>query len=285
MLGNDLERTGKVVVLVQGIENHPANETGVQVADRLRIETGLGRLHRDAQGFVHVRRVNRVADGKRDRGEYRENNMSHRQNYSSFSMSPASDSGSAFGAKRSTTVALAIDQELGEVPLDGLGPEQSRLFLLQVLVERRGIGAIDVDLRKQRECHAVVDLAKRLDLFCVAGFLCTELIAGKSKHLESPRVQFLMQRFETFVLRRKSAFAGRVDDQQHFVLVALEFLRVAVDVVHGEIVDLRHRCSHEKRVHDYARSSGAARAAGAHAGSLYAIDPASSEGTQEAAAP
>src|SRR5258706_9120003 len=61
-------------------------------------------------------------------------------------------------------IALAVDEELGEVPLDRLGTEQSRPGFLEVLIQRRGIAAVDVDLREQREGDAIVELAEVGDL-------------------------------------------------------------------------------------------------------------------------
>src|SRR5512140_1566211 len=44
-------------------------------------------------------------------------------------------------------LAVAIDEELGEVPLDGLGAEQPGLRLLEIAVHRRGGVAVHVHLR------------------------------------------------------------------------------------------------------------------------------------------
>ena len=40
--------------------------------------------------------------------------------------------------KTGDRVARAVDQELGEIPLDGPGAEQPALLVLQVLVKRMG---------------------------------------------------------------------------------------------------------------------------------------------------
>src|SRR5262245_60354494 len=61
-------------------------------------------------------------------------------------------------------LAFAIDQELGEVPLDRFRAEHPGLRFLQVLVKWRGVFSVDVDLREHREGHAVIDLAEALDL-------------------------------------------------------------------------------------------------------------------------
>src|SRR5207253_3116665 len=116
-------------------------------------------------------------------------------------------------------VALAVDEELGEVPLDRLGAQQSRLRLLEILVDRRGRGAVDIDLGEKRKLHAVVELAELRDLLLAAGLLRAELIAWKAENLEAARLQFFVQRLESLVLRGESALAGHVHDQQYLVLV------------------------------------------------------------------
>src|SRR5208283_1371119 len=79
-------------------------------------------------------------------------------------------------------VPLLIYQKLGEVPLDTVS-EQAALFAFQELEERMRILAVDLDLREEGKAHAVVDLAKRLDLVVRAGLLVTELVAGETEHL------------------------------------------------------------------------------------------------------
>src|SRR5438045_4189871 len=124
-------------------------------------------------------------------------------------------------------LAIAVDQELGEVPLDRLGAEQTRLRFLEVLIKRRGIGPIHVDLGEQWEGDAVVDLAELRDLVLRPRLLRAELIAGKAEYFEPARVHLFVQRLEPLVLRREAAFAVDVHDQQHLVLVAVELLWLA----------------------------------------------------------
>src|SRR6266511_1628939 len=149
-------------------------------------------------------------------------------------------------------VPLAVDEELGEVPLDRLGAEQAGLFLLQVLVKRRGGPAVDVDLREHRKRDAVIDFAERLDVLLASRLLRTELIARKAEHGEPFVGEPLVQRFETFVLGRVTALARGVDDQHHLALVAVEVDRLAVDVLDAEIVDARHCAAPSNRTDHYA---------------------------------
>src|SRR6185437_2151559 len=137
-------------------------------------------------------------------------------------------------------VALAIDEELREVPLDRLGPEETRLRALEKAIDRRRVLAVDVDLREHRKRHVVVRLAERRDLLVVAGLLRTELIAGKAEHFEPFVAVLAKQRFEALVLRREAALAGGVHHQDELPLVAIERHRMSSDVVDGEIVERWH---------------------------------------------
>src|SRR5205823_2976028 len=128
-------------------------------------------------------------------------------------------------------VALAIDEKLGEIPLDRFRAQQARLRLLEILVERRRSRTVHIDLREEREGHAIVEIAELRDLGFVAGLLRAELVAGKSENLQSTRMELLVQRLESLVLRREAALARDVHDQHDFVLVAIEFLLLAVDVL------------------------------------------------------
>ena len=80
--------------------------------------------------------------------------------------------------------SLLVNQELGEVPLDGVA-EQAAFFALQKLVYRMRVCAVDFDLREQREVDAVIGFAERLDFVVVAGLLMAELVAGEAKNLEA----------------------------------------------------------------------------------------------------
>src|SRR4029078_1541996 len=82
-------------------------------------------------------------------------------------------------------MALAIDQELGEIPFDAFSSENAGLFIPQKTIERMGVGAVDIDFRKHREFDGVAGFAKALDLRIGARFLMSELIAWKTEHLKS----------------------------------------------------------------------------------------------------
>src|SRR5205085_3660481 len=109
-------------------------------------------------------------------------------------------------------LAVAADQELGEVPLDALGAEQPGLFALQPLPQRVSVLAVDLRLGHHRKADPVVELTERGDLVVAAGVLRAEFIARKA-HDDQPAVAVVLpQLFEPRELRREAAGAGRVDD-------------------------------------------------------------------------
>ena len=113
-------------------------------------------------------------------------------------------------------------------------------MLLQELVERMGLLAIDLDLGEHRKADAVGQRTEFPDLRLVAWFLMTELVAGEAKDREAACRVFLLQRLESLVLRRESALARHVDDQQRAATVIGQRALTAVDGLRGELVDVRH---------------------------------------------
>jgi hypothetical protein len=98
--------------------------------------------------------------------------------------------------------------------------------------------AVDFDLRKEREGHAVVQLAERFDLFVATGLLVAELIAWKAEDFQAFAVVFRVEALQALVLRREAALAGGVDDEQDLAAIVTETLVVAVVEFGGEVVDL-----------------------------------------------
>src|SRR5690606_39094068 len=84
--------------------------------------------------------------------------------------------GLVLGRKAPYHRAVTIDQELGEVPFDGLGAQHARRGGLQVLVQRMGVGAVDLHLGEHGEGHIVGAGAERADLCLVARLLRAELV-------------------------------------------------------------------------------------------------------------
>jgi len=77
-----------------------------------------------------------------------------------------------------------VDQELGEVPLDGVD-DKSRLFRLEIFPQWVGSLAIDVDLREKIELDAVFALCELFDLSIGARFLIAELVTWEGQNPKS----------------------------------------------------------------------------------------------------
>jgi hypothetical protein len=121
------------------------------------------------------------------------------------------------GVTRPTGLNLPIltHQELLKVPLHPLQACQTRFLFLQPLEQRLGLVAVDLRLAEDREGDAVINLAKRLDVVVGTRLLPAELVAWEAEDDEVIAVcglDLLVELLESFVLRRETAFGGRVDD-------------------------------------------------------------------------
>ena len=75
-------------------------------------------------------------------------------------------------------------------------PSRPGASFFKRLVERMGVGAVDLGLGEQREADVVGERAELLDFGLVARLLMAELVAGKAEHLETPVAKPPMQRLE-----------------------------------------------------------------------------------------
>lgn len=141
-------------------------------------------------------------------------------------------------------VAFAIDEELGEVPLDvatiatlaiDLGGEPEHavhqdvarttargLLLLEVLEERRGIVTIDIDLLETREGGIVLGIAELGDALVILLGLLHELIAGEVEHNETLILILAVHRLECLILWGQTTGSSCIDYEQHLALVIAE---------------------------------------------------------------
>ena len=136
-------------------------------------------------------------------------------------------------------LAVAADQELREVPLDGPA-EQAALLALEPLVERVGVLAVDLDLGEHGERDAVLLLAEGGDLLLGAGFLPAELVAREPEDGEALVGVAVVDPLEAGVLRREAALRRGVHHQHDRTLVRREVDRRAVDIRGLEVVERRH---------------------------------------------
>ncbi|MCY1542564.1 hypothetical protein D9M68_783190 [compost metagenome] len=136
--------------------------------------------------------------------------------------------------------AVLAHQELGEVPLDGLAAQQAGRLRAEPLVERMGLGAVDVDLAHHGKRDAEIALAEGGDLLVAAGVLLAELVAREAQHHQATRAVGLVQLLQATELRREAAGAGGVDDQQWLALELLQRNQLTVDRPGFKVVNAGH---------------------------------------------
>src|SRR5580698_4483788 len=125
--------------------------------------------------------------------------------------------------------AGSIHQELGEIPFDSFTAKYSGLLFLEILEQRVRVRSIDLNLGEHRKGHIVSQRTEVLDILLITRFLMPELIAWKSEHAETARMQLAIQRFKTRVLRGEAAFAGDVHHQEHLAAILFQRLFSPVD--------------------------------------------------------
>src|ERR1700733_1334780 len=109
--------------------------------------------------------------------------------------------------------------------------------------------ALDFDLGKQRKADGIIGGAELFDLRGVAGFLASELVAGKAEHRKAARTKRALQRLEALILRRESAGARGIDDQENLTFISLQRNVLAHQRGGGEIVNACHRDSFALQIH------------------------------------
>ena len=130
--------------------------------------------------------------------------------------------------------AIAIDQELGPVPLDG-APEHVAQMRLEELEHGMRIWPVDVHLCEHVEL-CPVSIGKGSNFLCVTWFLLAELIAREGKDAKTPRVQVVVQLHELFVIARGQASLGcRVDDEANTAGVLRELHQLATQHVGAQL--------------------------------------------------
>lgn len=108
-------------------------------------------------------------------------------------------------------MALAVNQELGEVPLDA--PAHPTAFLgLEPGVERVGLVAVNFYFVKARESGLVVEAAEVIDFLSAARGLALELVAGKVQDGEALVAVAVVEGLQALVLGREAATGGGVDN-------------------------------------------------------------------------
>jgi hypothetical protein len=144
--------------------------------------------------------------------------------------------GRGLRSEASPHLAVAADEKLREVPFDRRRAEHAFLAGLQPREQRRCMRAVHVHLREHRKRHVVLARAEVANLVVRSRLLVPELIARKPEHHEAGGVMLPVKRLEAAVLRRVSALARHIDDEQHLASIAIEAHGGAVDGLHIEVV-------------------------------------------------
>mmetsp|Transcript_17389 Transcript_17389/g.69877 ORF Transcript_17389/g.69877 Transcript_17389/m.69877 type:complete len:230 (-) Transcript_17389:45-734(-) len=140
-------------------------------------------------------------------------------------------------------VAVFVDEELGKVPEDRLAAERAGCALGEILEDRRGGRAVDVDLGEHGEPRERLGAGRRgvlLDLGVRARLLAAELVAREPEDLETLRAERLVERVQLAVVHLGEASLGRDVDHDERLLGALERVereRAPVALRHGEVED------------------------------------------------
>ncbi len=149
-----------------------------------------------------------------------------------------------FGRDRGTEplddVAIAVDQELLEVPGDVARVSVAGLFSAEPLIQLARAVAVDFDLAEDGEGGVVLGGRELEDLGIGARLLLSELIARERKDAETVGAVLFMKRTQTCVLRRQPSEARNVDDETHRVAEGLEVDVFTGDGLHGEFVHVGH---------------------------------------------
>ena len=128
--------------------------------------------------------------------------------------------------------AVLADEEFLEIPLHSA----SRFRLIEGGVRLCGASG-GMHLVKQLEGGAVRGRAEALDFFKAAGFLGTEVVAGKSQNTEALISVLVLKSLESCILFGEAAAAGHVHDQQNLARIGAEGFLAAVRGPHGHAAD------------------------------------------------
>ena len=115
-------------------------------------------------------------------------------------------------------MAVAADQEFGEIPFDFFRKEARCLFD-QMTKQRMGIVSFNVHFFEEGKGGPVCQLAMICDMCIGKRFLVQKLAAWKGKHFKFLVLKSFVQGFQTSQLGSEAAAACRIDDKQDMVFV------------------------------------------------------------------
>ena len=115
--------------------------------------------------------------------------------------------------------------------------------------------AVDLYFCKQGKADVIVQRTETLDFVLIPRLLVAELVAGKPQHRQAVFTMPAIQVLQARILRRKTALAGRIDDQQDLAAIGCERLRLAIDCLHVDIVNVFHVFAGRELMYDKRRAS------------------------------
>ena len=131
--------------------------------------------------------------------------------------------------------AVFIDDVFAEIPAGHLLIPTIQTLGGQPLVERSLLVAHHVYFLEQGEGDAIIFLAKRSDFLTTARLLTTKIIGRKTQHHHVGLVG-LVEFLPVGILRRIPTFRRRVQDDYFLAFVLTQGHGLAVEGVHGEII-------------------------------------------------
>jgi hypothetical protein len=144
------------------------------------------------------------------------------------------------GGKSSNHFSVFIDQEFCKIPFDTLSQQPRRLFF-QKHEQGVRIPAVDVNLGHDRERNVVRQRTKIPDFIGIPRLLIHKLIAGKAEYVQPSVLVVIVKFLQSFILRRKTALTGRVDNQQN---LAFDLIQVIIFVFCGFNLEIVYICTH-----------------------------------------
>lgn len=96
-------------------------------------------------------------------------------------------------------LSVTVNEERSEVPFDGFSEEDTRLFMLQISPNRRGVVTVDFDFLHDGELNTVFLGSEFADFTFGAGLLSTELVAREGEDSESAVLVTFIKSCEGFI--------------------------------------------------------------------------------------
>lgn len=138
-------------------------------------------------------------------------------------------------------IAIAVNQEFSEIPLDEVA-EHPTLFGLQEFPKRMSFTTVHLHFGEHVKLYPIT-LGKLLDLRLCAGFLASKLIAGEGQDAEALRLILLVKLHQFGVVHVSLAsLTGYIDDNTHTASVLFHGHIIAIYVHSTELIEGRTGC-------------------------------------------